>query len=102
QDQARDVFVGLVLDHLDALARDHQFADVVERDVPALRRVVETAVRIFFYQAFFAHGAASILFLRENACSLATARARRAVRYSNDADLALQQTGRWNGRFVHN
>jgi hypothetical protein len=71
QDQPRDVLVRLVFDHLHAHARDHQIADVVERDVTALRGVVQAPVRIFLDEPFFAH-----------------------VRgYSNDADLAVQQHG---------
>src|SRR5262245_1702559 len=46
---------GFVLDDLDLLALDDQGADVVERDVPALRRVVQTAVRVLLDQAFLAH-----------------------------------------------
>ena len=45
----------LVFDHLHALAGDHHVADVVERDVTALRGVVQAPVRIFLDQAFFAH-----------------------------------------------
>ena len=55
QDVAGDVMPGLVLDHLDLLALDDQRADVVERDVPALRCVVETTIRVLLDQAFLRH-----------------------------------------------
>ena len=56
QDVAGDVVAGLVLDDPDLLALDDQAADVVERDVPALRRVVQATVRVLLDQAFLAHG----------------------------------------------
>src|SRR5688572_26877018 len=55
QDQPRDVLVRLVFDHLHAHAGNHEIADVVERDVTALRGVVEPPVSVFLDDAFFAH-----------------------------------------------
>jgi hypothetical protein len=52
QDQSGDVLVGLVLDDTDLLACHDQVADVLERDVPALRGVVEAPIRIFFDHSF--------------------------------------------------
>ena len=55
QDQARDVLVGLVFDHSHLFTRDDHAADVVQRDMPALRCIVEAAIGVLLDQAWFAH-----------------------------------------------
>jgi hypothetical protein len=55
QDVAGDVVARLVLDDPQLLALHDQGADVVEGNVPALRRVVQATVRVLLDQALFAH-----------------------------------------------
>jgi hypothetical protein len=61
QDVPGDVLAGLVLDDPDLLTLDDQAPDVVERDVAALRSVVQPTVRVLLDQAFLAHGGAVYL-----------------------------------------
>src|SRR4051812_40806850 len=55
QDAARDVVLRLLVydDKLDAF--EHERANVAERDVLALHRVVETSVRVLLDYSWFAH-----------------------------------------------
>src|SRR5206468_747682 len=55
QDAARDVGAALVVHHLDPLAARDQLAQVIEGDVAAVLRVVQTPVGVFAYQTLFGH-----------------------------------------------
>src|SRR2546430_16276770 len=55
QDAARDVIAALVVHHLDPLAARDQLAQVIEGDVAAVLRVVQTPIGVFAYQALFGH-----------------------------------------------
>jgi hypothetical protein len=55
QDAAREVLAALVVDDLDALTSGDQPAQVLERHVTAVVRVVQSPVGVFAYQAFFGH-----------------------------------------------
>src|ERR1700733_12264019 len=53
----REIFFGLVVDDLDVVALPDHLADLIERDVPAMLRVVELAVRVALDDPRFRHGA---------------------------------------------
>ena len=55
QDAARQVLATAVVDHLDAQAGGDQLAQIIERYMAAVVRVVQTAVGVLAYEAFFGH-----------------------------------------------
>src|SRR5207245_10086615 len=55
QDRAGDVALGLLVDDHEVDPLDHQPADIGERDVPTLYRVVQPPVGILLNYSRFAH-----------------------------------------------
>ncbi len=55
QRDGRQIFLGLVVDDLDVVALPDHLADLIERDVPAVLRVVELAVRVTLDDPRFRH-----------------------------------------------